>query len=153
RSQDWVIKLDYANGTGDGHIIWRLGPGGNFTIHSSDPSPWFSHQHDVRYVNNSTLVLFDNGNIRRSQNPRANSRGQELVLDERTMQATLVVNANLRDYASALGSAQLLPNGNLAFDSGFDERTIEVRPNGTKTYVLKMNLPGLQYRSYLYSNL
>ncbi len=50
RSQDWVIKLDYANGTGDGHVIWRLGQGGDFTLHSSAPSPWFSHQHDVRYV-------------------------------------------------------------------------------------------------------
>ena len=82
RSQDWVIKIDYANGTGDGHVIWRLGQGGDFRINSAGPSPWFSHQHDVRYINDSTLVLFDNGNARRSGNPRAKSRGQELVLDE-----------------------------------------------------------------------
>ena len=52
-----------------------------------------------------------------------------------------------------LGSAQRLPNGNLDFDSGFAEQTIEVTPNGAKTYVLKMNMPGEQYRSYIYSNL
>ena len=32
RAQDWVIKIDYANGTGDGHIVWTLGQGGNFTL-------------------------------------------------------------------------------------------------------------------------
>ena len=106
RSLDWAIKIDYANGTGDGHVIWRLGQGGDFTLQSSDPNPWFSHQHDVSYVNNSTLVLFDNGNTRRSKVPRANSRGQVLVLDEATKQARLVVNANLGNYASALGSAR-----------------------------------------------
>ena len=32
RAQDWVIKIDYANGTGDGHVVWRLGQGGDFTV-------------------------------------------------------------------------------------------------------------------------
>ena len=61
RSQDWVIKINYANGTGDGHILWRLGQGGNFRINSTDPSPWFSHQHDVRYINDSTLCYSTTG--------------------------------------------------------------------------------------------
>jgi hypothetical protein len=153
RSQDWVIKIDYADGTGDGHVIWRLGRGGNFRIKSRDPFPWFSHQHDARYINNSTLVLFDDGNTRRTQRPRANSRGQELVLNQKRMVATLVVNADLGNYAPALGSAQMLPNGNLDFDSGFAEQTIEVLPHGRKTYVLEMNMPGKQYRSYIYATL
>lgn len=153
RSQDWVIKINYAGGTGDGRVLWRLGPGGNFKINSPDPSPWFTHQHDARYINNTTLVLFDDGNNRHSRDPRANSRGQELVLDEKTMVATLVVNANLGKYAAAVGSAQMLPNGNLDFDSGLAEQTIEVLPNGSKTYVLRMNMPGAQYRSYLYATL
>jgi arylsulfate sulfotransferase len=153
RSQDWVIKIDYADGTGDGHVIWRLGRGGNFRIISSDPAPWFSHQHDVRYINNNTLVLFDDGNTRRSKEPQANSRGQELILNEKTMRAKLVVNANLGDYAAALGSAQMLPNGNLDFDSGIAEQSIEVLPTGRKSYVLRMNMPGSQYRSYFYANL
>jgi arylsulfate sulfotransferase len=149
RAQDWVIKIDYANGTGDGHVRWRLGPGGDFTINSSDPSPWFTHQHDARYVNNSTLVLFDNGNTRQSKDAQAHSRGQELILDETTMQATLVVNADLGNYAPAVGAAQRLPNGSLDFTSGFVEQTIEVLPDGTRTYVLQMNMNGLEYRSYI----
>jgi hypothetical protein len=153
RSQDWVIKIDYADGTGDGHVIWRLGQGGDFTLQHSDPNLWFSHQHDASYVDNSTLVLFDDGNARRSTNRRANSRGQELVLNEATKQASLLVNANLGNYASALGSAQRLPDGNFVFDSGFAKQTIEVLPHGTKSYVIKMNIQGYQYRSYIYADL
>jgi hypothetical protein len=119
RAQDWVIKIDYGNGTGDGHIIWKLGQDGDFTVNSSDPSPWFSHQHDVRYINDNTLVVFDDGNTRRLTDPNADSRGQEWVLNEQTMTATLVVNADLGNYSFALGSAQMLPNGNLDFTSGF----------------------------------
>src|SRR5579885_2868584 len=94
RSQDWVIKIAYGNGTGDGHVIWRLGPGGDFTINSTDPYPWFTHQHDVRYINDTTITLFYDGNIRVGTTPEKDSRGQELVLDEKTMTATLVVNAD-----------------------------------------------------------
>ncbi len=49
RHQDWVIKIDYRNGAGDGHIIWRLGQGGDFTVNSTAPNPWFSHQHNAHY--------------------------------------------------------------------------------------------------------
>ena len=153
RSLDWVIKIQYADGAGDGHVIWRLGQDGDFAIHSSDPSPWFSHQHDARYIDDTTLLLFDNGNTRQSKDPAANSRGQELVLDEETMQATLVVNADIGNFAFAVGSAERLPNGNFGFTSGIAQQTIEVLPDGTKTYVLAMNKPGLQYRSYIYGSL
>jgi hypothetical protein len=148
-----VIKIDYASGTGDGHIIWRLGPGGNFKINSTDPSPWFTHQHDVHYINNNTLVVFDDSNVRHSKNPRAHSRGQELVLNEQTHVATLVVNADLGNYAAFVGSAQMLPNGNLDFDNGITEQSIEVLPDGRRTYVMKMNLRAIQYRSYMYATL
>jgi hypothetical protein len=157
RAQDWVVKIDYAHGTGDGHVVWRLGQGGDFAINSSDPSPWFSHQHDARFINDNTLVLFDNGNTRRLTNPNADSRGQELVVDEQAMTATLVANADLGNYSAALGSAQVLPNGNLDFTSGllgsfpFIGQSIEVSPGGIADYVLQMN--SLEYRSYFMSTL
>jgi len=153
RSMDWVIKINYANGTGDGHVIWRLGQGGDFRIRSTDPSPWFSHQHDARYINDTTLVLFDNGNGRHRRNPRAQSRGQELVLNEKRRVARLVVNADLGTYAPFTGSAQKLPNGNFVLDSPLAGETIEMLPDGRKTYVLKMNFPGVLYRTYIYPTL
>jgi hypothetical protein len=158
RHQDWVIKIDYRNGAGDGHVVWRLGKDGDFTVNSTDPNPWFSHQHDVHYIDNSTLILFDNGNTRRASDPNAHSRGQVWKLDEQTMTATLVFNADLGNYSSAVGEAQTLSNGNYSFTSGWQgqapnlfAQTIEVRPDGSKAYVLQMNRT--EFRSYRMSTL
>src|SRR5882724_800121 len=148
RHQDWVLKIDYRNGEGDGHVIWRLGQGGDFTVNSVDPNPWFSHQHNAHYVDDHTLILFDNGNTRRASDPNAHSRGQVWTLDERAMTATLVVNADLGSYSSALGAAERLSNGNYSFTSGrpgqapnLFGQSIEVSPDGNKGYVLQANKP------------
>ncbi len=158
RTQDWVIKINYADGTGNGHIIWKLGAGGNFTPISSSPDPWFSHQHDVRYINNNTLLVFDDGNTRQASDPSAHSRGQEWILNEQNMTATLVVNADMGNYSSFLGSSELLSNGNLAFTSGglvmgsvAAGQSEEVLPNGTIVYVQQMS--EWEYRSYFESTL
>jgi arylsulfate sulfotransferase len=156
RHQDWVIKIDYARGTGDGHIIWRLGQGGDFAVSSSDPSPWFSHQHYVHYLDDSTLLLFDNGNTRRAVDPNAHSRGQVWKLDEDARTATLVFNVDLGNYSGELGTAERMPNGNYVFDSGSQQgglfgQSIEVLPDGTKTYV--QEVPARDYRSFRMSSL
>jgi arylsulfate sulfotransferase len=154
RHQDWVIKIDYRNGAGDGHVVWRLGQGGDFALASAGPNAWFSHQHNAHYIDDHTLILFDNGNTRRATDSTANSRGQVWTLDENNMTATPVLNADLGNYSGRLGSAQRLSNGNYSFLSGavgFPPpsqigQTIEVLPDGTKSYVLKFASP--EYRSY-----
>jgi hypothetical protein len=153
RHLDWVVKIDYRHGAGDGHVVWRLGQGGDFTVNSADPSPWFSHQHNAHYVDDHTLVLFDNGNTRRASDPAANSRGQAWTLDETNMTATLALNADLGNYSFRLGSAQRLSNGNYLFMSGRQgtvpndiAQSIEVSPDGTPNYVLEFRAP--EYRSY-----
>ncbi|MGE5278534.1 MAG: aryl-sulfate sulfotransferase [Acidobacteriota bacterium] len=121
RHQDWVLKIDYDDGAGNGDVIWRLGRDGDFTFDSADPYPWFSHQHDVSYVpgRRSTISLFDNGNVRETQNPGASSRGQVLELDETNRIARLAMNADLGVFSLALGSAQRLSDGHYHFDAGF----------------------------------
>jgi hypothetical protein len=153
RHQDWVLKIDYRNGQGDGHVIWRLGQGGDFTVNSTDPNPWFSHQHNPHYIDDSTIILFDNGNTRHASDPNAHSRGQVWKLDEQTMTATLVVNVDLGNYSDHFGAAQQLSNGNYVFTSGAQGnppnlfgQSIEVRPDGSKAYVLKVNKA--QFRSF-----
>jgi arylsulfate sulfotransferase len=153
RHQDWLIKIDYNNGAGTGKIIWRLGNGGDFQINSTDPNPWFSHQHDAEFAagDNSTLMLFDNGDVRRSTDGNANSRGQVIHLDEQNHIASLVVNADLGGYSFALGSAQRLPNGNYHFHLGWlqpsnTSQAVEVDPSGKKVYTLEIGSPG--YRSF-----
>jgi hypothetical protein len=148
-----VVKIDYRNGAGDGHVVWRLGAGGDFALNSADPNAWFSHQHNPHYVDGHTLILFDNGNTRRATDPAANSRGQVWTLDETTMTATPVFSVDLGDFSFRLGSAQRLSNGNYEFLSGSEgvvprdtARSIEVLPGGTTSYVLKFASP--EYRSY-----
>jgi hypothetical protein len=156
RHQDWVIKIDYRNGAGDGHVVWRLGAGGDFAVNSAEPNPWFSHQHNAHFIDDHTLILFDNGNIRRASDPNAHSRGQVWALDETTMTATLVLNADLGSYSGALGAAQRLSNGDYSFSLGTNgpvpplprppAHTVEVSPTGVKSYDLAAGTP--EYRSY-----
>ena len=158
RHQDWVINIDYEYGAGDGHVIWRLGQGGDFAVNSFDPSPWFSHQHYPHYLDESTLVLFDNGNTRQAGDPNAHSRGQVWKLDEDAMTATLEFNVDLGNYSGELGTAERMSNGNYVFDSGSQAapsgqfgQSIEVLPNGTKTYVEEV--AARDYRSFRMSSL
>src|SRR5262249_36264833 len=145
RHQDWVVKIDYRNGAGDGHVIWRLGQDGDFTVNSTDPNPWFSHQHNAHYLDDSTLILFDNGNTRRAGDPNAHSRGRVWTRDENAWAAPPALNADLGVSSGALGAAQRLSNGNYSFTAGqrgpatsrFGQ-TIEVLPDGTVVYVLEM---------------
>jgi hypothetical protein len=158
RTQDWIIKIDYADGTGDGHVIWKLGAGGNYQAIANTPQPWFSHQHDARLINDNTLLVFDDGNTRHDLAHGGDSRGQEWILDEQNMTATLAVNADLGNYSYFAGSAQMLPNGDLAFTSGGIGpprdgvgQSIEVLPDGTRVYDMQMS--EYEYRSYFESTL
>ena len=45
RDQSWILKIDYANGTGSGNVLWRLGDGGDFTLLGGNPGDWFYGQH------------------------------------------------------------------------------------------------------------
>jgi arylsulfate sulfotransferase len=159
RHQDWVVKIDYANGTGSGNILWRMGLDGDFQIQSSDPSPWFSHQHDANFeANNSVLLVFDDGNVRAATNPAAHSRGQVLQVDEGNKVVSPIVNADLGVYSGALGTAELLPNGHYNFDAGF---LLSSDANGNPVYnaqSLEVDLSGhvdfgvqfgtLEYRTF-----
>jgi arylsulfate sulfotransferase len=131
RHQDWVMKVDYNNGSGTGNILWRMGPCGDFTFtDSTDPWPWFSHQHEVGIEINGTgvMTIFDNGNTRVSPptgplsstgcmpgTGSGDSRGMALTFDESTLQVAPVLSSDLGVYSTAMGSAQLLSNGNYFF--------------------------------------
>jgi arylsulfate sulfotransferase len=160
RNQDWVIKISYNHGSGDGHIIWKMGVDGDFQINSNDPYPWFSHQHDPNFElsNSSMLLVFDDGNTRVSVLGGGNSRGQALQVDEQNMVVTPVLNADLGYYALAVGSAQLLLDGNYHFDVGFveenntiDSYSLEVAPSGTITYNAHQNV--ILYRTFRMANM
>lgn len=153
RHLDWVIKIAYADGAGSGAVLWRLGQGGDFAIVSTDPWPWFSHQHDGAFEPDGRFTVFDNGNTRVTQNPGQNSRGQAYQIDEVNMVATQLVNADLGVYSFALGSAQLLSNGNYHFLAGFANpgpsqfsQSIEALTTGVTNH--RLQAPPAAYRSF-----
>ena len=65
RHQDWVVRINYNNGTGPGDVVWRLGKDGDFALSSPDPYPWFSHQHDSGYDSGYTDLI----RVRQRQHP------------------------------------------------------------------------------------
>ena len=87
RNQDMVFKINYANGAGDGSVIWRMGPGLDFTIvnppsqtcGSPNVFPWFTHQHDSAFQfeengdagGGTIMTVFDDGNTRVKELPGA----------------------------------------------------------------------------------
>ena len=158
RNQDWLLKVDYNNGAGNGGILWRMGIDGDFTFNNIEksPFPWFSHQHDAEYQSNGALTLFDNGNTRVAPPPigvgGGYSRGMALTVDETTMQVTPVLSVTLGTYAPELGSAALLSNGNYFFQPGVPTSyDIEILPTpGTTTgaQVFNLSSPTASYRAW-----
>ena len=159
RSQDWVIKIDYNNGAGDGHLIWTLGYQGDFTMLNTPgiPSPWFSHQHDVEVWVDHTpgvITLFDNGNTRHSTDPSATSRGQVLTIDEQNLEVNIFANVDFPFYSSGYGTSQILDNGNYWWQAGagpgpFQTRSFEYRPSGaTGIPAYSIQYEDTAYRSF-----
>lgn len=136
RNQGWVVKIAYENGSGDGHIIWTLGYQGSFTLASGYPiSDWFSGQHYVGFLSNGLLGLFDNNNASTATGmPDGTAHGQAWSLDLSHMIATPVVNHDLGVSSLAVGSTQLLSNGNYDFQAGFvpglEAQSFELTPSG-----------------------
>jgi len=120
-------------------------------MQSTDPYPWFSHQHDVSLLGTNQVILFDNGNTRCVFQSPCNSRGQVLQLDETQHTATLVFNGDLGVYGSSLGSAQILSNGDYHFGPGYIEPTLtssalEFTPSATLNYNMQIN--ATEYRTF-----
>ncbi len=133
RHQNWVIKIDYANGRGAGDILWHLGEQGDFTlIGGTDPQDWFYAQHNPAFFSRSTfgefkLGVMDNGDDRMyATGQTCASTGEPLCplyttipifeIDENARTATFVFHDKLAQYSFFGGSVDLLANGDLEFD-------------------------------------
>jgi hypothetical protein len=138
RHQNWLVKMDYSNGTGDGHVIWKLGYQGDFTLLESTGAPdnnatdWFFAQHGPSFTTTNTtgnfsLILFDNGDDRGvttvvggtcgvSGQPACYSTVPLFNIDEKAMTATLAMNPTTPDYSFFGGNAEILASGNVEFD-------------------------------------
>ncbi len=133
RHQNWIIKINFLDGTGSGSVMWRLGEGGDFKlIGGTDPTDWFYAQHGLSYFSPNTTGVFriglmDNGNDRMFPSgsvlcqplkppiPTCYSTIPVLEINEAAMTATLVTHyVPPPSYFSFFGgNADLLPNGDI----------------------------------------
>ena len=177
RSQDWVLKINYANGTGDGSVLWTMGAGGDITLlnppsetcGSPNVYPWFTHQHDPNFQIESdattggikVMTVFDDGNTRAAEcSGTQNSRGMVLLVDEANKQAYMETAGDLGAYSYALGASQFLytTDGNIyaSYDNGIiagvGAQSTEISLSGDIVYQLQAD-GATVYRIYRMQNL
>jgi arylsulfate sulfotransferase len=172
RHQSWVIKIDYANGSGTGNILWRLGYEGDFAltqngIPSTDPSLWFAFQHYPSIVSESgaltTMSVWDNGDFRVTDTngntclpPACYSRAVIFKVDESAMIADLMWQDLPGLYGLWGGSISQLENTNIEFDlnaplptTTFTSQIQEVTQTSSPQVVWQMDIAGANaYRAY-----
>ncbi len=100
--EDQVWKVNKTTGK----IMWKLGKNGDFKM---DTANYFSFQHSVHINPFGDLMVFDNSLWRKQ------SGGVSFTLDTVNNVATTKIHAILprSKYTSRMGSAYVLPNGNL----------------------------------------
>jgi arylsulfate sulfotransferase len=165
RHQHWIIKIDYANGTGTGNVLWKLGNEGDFTLTNGTTQDWFFAQHspDIISTNGTkmTLAVYDNGNNRPNTSgvpcgPGGDpcyGRAAIYTIDEATRTATLDWEFRPGMFAPWGGTAQGLLNGNvnLALPAPINvdgSRVFEVTRSGTPQVVWEMDVSiPLTYRA------
>ena len=131
RHQNWVMKVDYEGGSGNGAILWKLGYQGDFALVGSQTADtdWFFAQHFPNIWSTSgsqikSLSVFDNGNDRcfampegcAATNPAPPppfSRGAIFQIDETAMTARLAWQYPLDEYSYWGGNVVQLINGDL----------------------------------------
>jgi hypothetical protein len=140
RHLDEITKINRQTGA----IMWRLGGRNNQFTFIND-TLGFSHQHDIRRLDNGNITLFDNGNF---HSPPF-SRAVEYRLDETRMTAELMWQfRNTPDiYAFATGNVQRLPGGNTLISWGTENIITEVRPDGSKAQELALSPQFSNYRA------
>ncbi len=171
RHQGWVIKINYQNGQGNGDILWRLGPGGDFNL-SGTADQWFYAQHYPNILEQdgpiTKLAIFDNGNFRSTADQSSNcdendflrtgprpcyTRAAIFEINEQLKTASLLWDYKPGFYSFWGGSIQQFSNGNIEFDMSQPfsngSRIMEVEGTANPNVVWTMDIqPEHAYRAF-----
>jgi arylsulfate sulfotransferase len=173
RNQNWIVKINYQDGAGDGKILWRFGPEGDFTLPSGQaPIEWNYGQHYPVLLGPNTsgiypLMFFNNGNNRLvdSANDVCGTPGftacyssvPTFQLNEYTNTAEVTEETNLAPaFSFCCGDAERLGNGNLEYDIAASGAVVNVstiqevtRGQSPPQLVWQMSITGqLAYRGF-----
>lgn len=163
RNQHWILKIDYANGTGSGAVLWRLGDGGDFTLANGTEFDWFYGQHFPTLIASDTpgtiaLAMFDNRAINQDGSACATDTGtcfsRPLIvdLDERNRTATIAWQDRLPWY-SLWGGSVIANASTVEFDvpNPFPNNAsiVEEVDRATLAPAWRLDITGqLAYRAY-----
>jgi arylsulfate sulfotransferase len=163
RHQNWIVKVKYADGMGDGSILWRLGEGGDITLQGgTDPTDWEYAQHGPSFFSANTSGVFslgamDNGNDRVfSQRVACGSSGAPPCLystipiwqiEEGAKTAALIFHQILPPnlYSNFGGNVEQLSNSNVEYDLcsvGLGSYIYEVTQESSPQTVWSMHVTG-----------
>jgi arylsulfate sulfotransferase len=172
RNQNWVVKINYQDGSGDGRILWHLGPDGDFSLPGGQaPLEWNYGQHYPTVLSPNSaglfqLMLFNNGNNRLVDASghvcgavgftQCYSSVPIFELNETTKSAQVLWESNLSPHFSiCCGNASQLSNGDVEYDVAFDVNTPnesfiqEITQEMTPQLLWQMNVTGqLMYRGF-----
>jgi hypothetical protein len=170
RNQSWILKIDYANGTGTGNVDWKLGEDGDFTLLGGDSSQWFYAQHFPYVVSvdgtKTTMAIYDDGDLRIGSDGQpcqppipptstCYTRATIFQIDESTRGANLLWQDVPGFFSFWGGSIEVLDNGNVEFGSsapfGYPviSQVNEVTQTDSPQTVWQMTITGANaYRGY-----
>lgn len=95
KNQSHILKLDVTQGLASPHIVWKMGPGGDFTLRDQGGNTlpdgeWFSHEHGINYnPETGELCMLDNGTARSTYGGTDYSRSLCLQVNEQEKAATV----------------------------------------------------------------
>lgn len=171
RHQSWIVKIGYADGGGNGAVLWKLGYQGDFTLTPNDPSQWFYGQHKPSILADNghqmTLAVWDDGNYRVMNSgglqcgigagPPCYSRAAVYQIDEDALTAQEIFQYTPGPFDSWGGNAEQLANGDIEFDltTGYPNGSeiMEVTDSATPQVVWSMAIEQVPdgwnaYRAY-----
>ena len=140
RNQNWIIKINYADGAGDGNVLWRLGPDGDFTLPAGiGPIEWNYGQHYPVFLGPNTtgvfpLIFFNNGTVRDVDDandlcgnagvPACYSSVPVFQVNEYDKTVQVLSEIDLSPvYSVCCGSVGQLANGDIEYDIAADLAT------------------------------
>src|SRR5690554_164050 len=147
RHMDEVTKINRQSG----EIIWRLG--GMFCENNQftflNDTVGFSHQHDVRRLENGNILLFDNGNL----NFPGITRTAEFHVDEENKTAMLVWEHknNPLTFSPAMGSSRRIKDERTVIGWGWSPQqpsVSEVSRDGTINLNINLGTNRISYRTF-----
>ncbi len=137
RHQNWIVKINFQDGTGSGDVMWKLGYQGDFKLmNATDPTDWFYAQHGMNFLTSNTtgdfkMTLMDNGNDRTYPTgqvicnpfkpplpPTCYSTIPVLEINENNMTATMLSHyePGPNDFSYFGGNSAQLANGDFEID-------------------------------------